>query len=189
MDDTPAWGITPVPQRLRVLGLLDQGLLWGNLGVSLLVIVAGAALVPALSLPDAILAIVIGCVIGNLALAAAGAIGADARVPGMVLMSSAIAVRELEKSYGGVQALRGISFEVAQGEVFGLLGPNGAGKTEIRHRQNGELVVVETEEPTRVLHDLTAQALAEGHELDQLEVRRPSLEDVYLELVREESDE
>jgi len=284
-------------------------------------------------------------------------------------MSSAIAVRELEKSYGGVQALRGISFEVAQGEVFGLLGPNGAGKTttveilegyrrrdageasvlgfapgdspqalrerigvvlqqsdnpplltvrevhrmfagyyarprdidevielvglsekrdarvktlsggqkrrldlgtalvgdpdlvfldepttgfdpaarrsawdmirslrslgktilltthyldeaqqladrvavirageivalgtpaeligitgktEIRHRQNGELVVVETEEPTRVLHDLTAQALAEGHELDQLEVRRPSLEDVYLELVREESDE
>ena len=44
-------------------------------------------------------------------------------------MSTAIAVRDLEKSYGGVQALRGISFEVAQGEVFGLLGPNGAGKT------------------------------------------------------------
>jgi nucleobase:cation symporter-1, NCS1 family len=81
-----SWGIEPVPERLRVLGGLDTGLLWGNLGVSLLVVVAGAALVPALSLPDALLAIVIGCAIGNLALAAAGAIGADARVPGMVLM-------------------------------------------------------------------------------------------------------
>ena len=46
-----SWGIEPVPPRLRVLGGLDTGLLWGNLGVSLLVIVAGAALVPALS-PD-----------------------------------------------------------------------------------------------------------------------------------------
>jgi ABC-2 type transport system ATP-binding protein len=40
-----------------------------------------------------------------------------------------IEVRELKKSYGPVQALRGVSFEVQQGEVFGLLGPNGAGKT------------------------------------------------------------
>ena len=61
-------------------------------------------------------------------------------------------------------------------------------RTEIRHRLNGELVVVETDEPTRVLHELTAQALADGRELEQLEVRRPSLEDVYLELV-EEPDE
>ena len=49
MDGTPAWGIKPVPERLRVLGLLDTGLLWGNLGVSLLVLVAGTYLVPALS--------------------------------------------------------------------------------------------------------------------------------------------
>jgi nucleobase:cation symporter-1, NCS1 family len=88
-----SWGIEPVPERLRVLGTLDTGLLWGNLGVSLLVVVAGAALVPALSLPDAVLAIVIGCVIGNLALAAAGAIGADARVPGMVLMRAPLGRR------------------------------------------------------------------------------------------------
>ena len=54
-----SWGIDPVPERLRVLGALDTGLLWGNLGVSLLVIVAGAALVPALSLPDALAAIVL----------------------------------------------------------------------------------------------------------------------------------
>src|SRR5438132_12890704 len=44
-------------------------------------------------------------------------------------MPAAIHVRDLRKSYGGVEAVRGISFEVAAGEVFGLLGPNGAGKT------------------------------------------------------------
>ena len=44
-------------------------------------------------------------------------------------MPNAIVVSELTKSYGKVEALRGISFEVAEGEVFGLLGPNGAGKT------------------------------------------------------------
>ncbi len=58
-------------------------------------------------------------------------------------------------------------------------------RTEIRHRIDGEVVVVDTDEPTRVLHELTSQALAEGRELEQLEVRRPSLEDVYLELVEE----
>jgi hypothetical protein len=43
MDErTPSWGIEPVPDRLRVLGLLDLTLLWGNLSVSLLVIVAAA---------------------------------------------------------------------------------------------------------------------------------------------------
>jgi ABC-2 type transport system ATP-binding protein len=41
----------------------------------------------------------------------------------------AIEVRDLRKSYGGVEAVRGVSFEVARGEVFCLLGPNGAGKT------------------------------------------------------------
>jgi ABC-2 type transport system ATP-binding protein len=44
-------------------------------------------------------------------------------------MSSAIAVRDLRKSYDGLEALRGVTFEIEAGEVFGLLGPNGAGKT------------------------------------------------------------
>lgn len=43
--------------------------------------------------------------------------------------ATAIEVDDLRKSYGDVQAVRGISFRVEQGEVFGLLGPNGAGKT------------------------------------------------------------
>src|SRR5918994_7203071 len=86
METTPAWGIKPVPPRLRVLGLLDTGLLWGNLGVSLLVLVAGTYLVPALSLPEAFLAILLGSLIGNAMLGAAALIGADARVPAMVLL-------------------------------------------------------------------------------------------------------
>ncbi|HXG77539.1 MAG TPA: cytosine permease [Gaiellaceae bacterium] len=106
-----SWGIDPVPERLRVLGALDTGLLWGNLGVSLLVIVAAAALVPALSLPQALLAIGLGCLLGNLMLAVAGAIGADARVPGMVLLRAPLGRRG---SYlpTAVNALQGLGWSV-----------------------------------------------------------------------------
>ena len=62
----------------------------------------------------------------------------------------------------------------------------GSATTEIRYRENGELTVVHTEEPTRVVHELTGRALAEGRELSELEVRRATLEDVYLELVKED---
>jgi ABC-2 type transport system ATP-binding protein len=58
--------------------------------------------------------------------------------------------------------------------------------TEIRYRWDGEDVVVTTHEPTRVLHDLTAEALAEGRELEQLSVRRPTLEEIYLALTGDE---
>ena len=44
-------------------------------------------------------------------------------------MSAAVEVKDLEKRYGDVRAVDGISFSVAEGEVFGLLGHNGAGKT------------------------------------------------------------
>jgi ABC-2 type transport system ATP-binding protein len=46
-----------------------------------------------------------------------------------VTTSAAIEVEDLHKAYGGHEAVRGISFAVGRGEVFGLLGPNGAGKT------------------------------------------------------------
>jgi ABC-2 type transport system ATP-binding protein len=65
---------------------------------------------------------------------------------------TAIAVRDLRKSYGELEAVRSISFEVQEGEVFGLLGPNGAGKTttvEIlegyRKRDAGEVKVLGTD--------------------------------------------
>ena len=94
MDDgTPSWGIEPVPDRLRVLGLLDLTLLWGNLSVSLLVIVAAAGLVPMLSFQQALLAILIGALAGNLLLGLAGAIGADARVPAMVVLRAPLGRR------------------------------------------------------------------------------------------------
>jgi ABC-2 type transport system ATP-binding protein len=59
-------------------------------------------------------------------------------------------------------------------------------ETEIRYRRDGDLVVVRTTEPTRLLNQLTAEALAEGRELEALTVRRPTLEDVYLELTAED---
>jgi len=93
VNTQPSWGVTPVPEELSVLGFFDSLLLWGNLSVSLLVIVAGALLVPALSLPSALLAIVVGAVIGNALLGVAAAIGADGRVPGMVLLRAPLGRR------------------------------------------------------------------------------------------------
>jgi ABC-2 type transport system ATP-binding protein len=57
--------------------------------------------------------------------------------------------------------------------------------TEIRYRQNGREIVLETDEPTRVLHELTGEALQEQRELEGLQVRRPSLEEVYLSLTED----
>jgi nucleobase:cation symporter-1, NCS1 family len=83
LQDAPLWGIEPVPERLRVLGLLDTTLLWTNLGISLLVLVLPAYF--DLPLSDALAATLVGGVLGNAMLALAALIGADARVPTMVL--------------------------------------------------------------------------------------------------------
>jgi len=73
---------------------------------------------------------------------------------------------------------------VAVGPPSQLIGSVPA--TEIRYRENGREVVLETDRPTRVLHELTEKALRENRELEGLLVTRPTLEDVYLELTGEE---
>ena len=85
-ERTPSWGIQPVPDRLRTLGAADVAMLWSSLGLSLLVLVAGTVLVPALSLREAVLAILIGGIFGNTLLGLAALLGAEARVPAMVLL-------------------------------------------------------------------------------------------------------
>ncbi|HEY4347689.1 MAG TPA: ABC transporter ATP-binding protein [Gaiellaceae bacterium] len=64
-----------------------------------------------------------------------------------------------------------------------------SGETEIRFRRDGELVVEQTKDPTRRLFELTAAAVERGEELEGLEVRRPTLEDVYLELTADAEPE
>src|SRR3972149_1816978 len=79
-------GIEPVPAAARTLGLLDNAALWGSLGFSLLLMVTGAFLTPALGLGQAFLAILIGAIIGNLMLAPAAVIGADSGLPTVALL-------------------------------------------------------------------------------------------------------
>jgi len=64
------------------------------------------------------------------------------------MIESVVEVRDLKKSYGKVEALKGISFEIKRGEVFTLIGPNGAGKTTaleiiegLRKKDSGEIRV------------------------------------------------
>jgi nucleobase:cation symporter-1, NCS1 family len=90
-ETTPSWGIEPVPDRLRVPGTIDSLLLWTNLGISLLVLVAASYL--ELSLKQALLATFVGGVLGNTMLGVAAMIGADARVPSMVLQRAPLGQR------------------------------------------------------------------------------------------------
>jgi ABC-2 type transport system ATP-binding protein len=65
------------------------------------------------------------------------------------------------------------------------LGDRESGETTIRYRRDGREVTLQTTTPVKALHELTGGALAKGEELEGLEVIRPSLEDVYLELTAE----
>ncbi len=78
------------------------------------------------------------------------------------------------------------------GEIVRIGSPSeltATSRAEIRFRRDGVELLIETDDPTRTLHELTGEALASGIELEALEVRRATLEDVYLELVGEEDGE
>jgi len=61
-------------------------------------------------------------------------------------------------------------------------------EVEIRYHRNGEEILLRTSEPTRVLAELTSEAVGRGEELERLEVRRPTLEEVYLALVQDDPE-
>ena len=91
--EAPSWGVRPTAPEVRRLSNLDFAVLWGDLGIGLLVLVTGALLVPALGLPEALLAIVVGSVIGCVPLALVGRAGAREGVPGMVLLRPTLGTR------------------------------------------------------------------------------------------------
>lgn len=91
--EAPAWGIRPVPMSRRRLSALDTAVLWGDLSIGLLVLLTGALLVPALGLRQALLAIVVGSLVGCVPLALVGLAGAREGVPGMVLFRPVLGVR------------------------------------------------------------------------------------------------
>ena len=57
----------------------------------------------------------------------------------MTKASTLLAVEGLTKSYGGVHAVRGVSFSLAAGEILALIGPNGAGKSTCFNMLNGQI--------------------------------------------------
>lgn len=93
VERIPSWGVEPVPQRHRALSGVDLAVLWGDLGIGLLVLVTGALLVPGLGFGAALAAIVIGSVLGVALLALGAVAGADHGVPTMVLFRPALGIR------------------------------------------------------------------------------------------------
>lgn len=93
VEALPQWGVEPIPMEHRRLTALDSAVLWGDLGIGLLVLVTGALLVPGLGFGTAMVAIVVGSVVGVSLLALASAAGARHGVPTMVLFRPVLGIR------------------------------------------------------------------------------------------------
>ena len=89
----PDRGIAPIPPSERTLSGFDLAILWGDLAIGLLVLVAGGLLVPGLGFMEALLAIVLGSLAGVALLGLAGVAGADHGVPTMVLLRPTLGLR------------------------------------------------------------------------------------------------
>lgn len=85
--------LTPVPAIRRIFATGDAFSLWFSLGIGLLVLQAGAYLVPGLSLPHALAAIVVGSLLGVLLLSLAGVVGADTGLSAIASLRPALGVR------------------------------------------------------------------------------------------------
>jgi ABC-2 type transport system ATP-binding protein len=103
----------------------------------------------------------------------------DLRALGKTILLTTHYLDEAEQLADRVAVLRD-GLIVREGSPAELTG--GIVETEIRYSRNGEEIIEHTTDPTARLHELTTAALARGEVLDGLEVRRPTLEDVYLEL-------
>ena len=89
---TPEWGIKPIPDRYKILGGVDYFILWSSLGVGLLVLSAGSFLSQA-KFFDAIIAIIVGSIVGSILLALAGKIGSDHGIPSLITMRPAFGIK------------------------------------------------------------------------------------------------
>jgi nucleobase:cation symporter-1, NCS1 family len=93
IDGLARLGVDPVPPTARRLGAWDFAVLWGDLGIGLLVLLSGSFLVPGLSLGQALAAIVVGSVIGVALLALTAIVGAQTGTPTMVCLRPALGAR------------------------------------------------------------------------------------------------
>jgi len=89
----PHVGIQPVPLSERTLGMWGTFVLWADLGISFLVMVVGMFLVPGLGFSHALLAILVGAVIGNTLLGLGAVIGSATGLPTMVLLRAPLGIR------------------------------------------------------------------------------------------------
>ena len=88
-------------------------------------------------------------------------------------MNEIISVKDLHKKYGDFEAVRGLNFDVYQGEIFGLLGPNGAGKSTtleiietLRQKTSGKITVKGfdlDDEPAQIKKIIGVQLQAAGY--------------------------